>query len=114
MGKRREPQRRCEAPGCGKFFTPYRRWQRYCPGGTCKQRAYRGRRLELADKGIEALAFQLRRLDPDGLYLIGLTGPSVGRWHERGPGELMRDWEVGGETIAGALAAAVERIAADG
>lgn len=36
-------QHRCEAPNCGKFFTPYRPWQRYCPGGACKQRARRAR-----------------------------------------------------------------------
>jgi hypothetical protein len=34
--------RPCEAPDCGNLFTPLRRSNaRYCPGGACKQRAWR-------------------------------------------------------------------------
>ena len=45
--------------GCGFLFQPTRRNQRHCPGGACKQRAYRSRRaaaVPLAERRAQLLA----------------------------------------------------------
>lgn len=51
--------RQCE--WCGDEFEPYRDWQRFCPGGTCRKAWHRKQRLEEAkEKVVEQVMEEVR------------------------------------------------------